>query len=47
LQSRYDAGNAPVFNVCPLKGIIGDYKEQQAEQASRDESVKASEAEKK
>lgn len=34
----------PVFTVCPLKGIIGDYKEeedtqtrQQGDQAKRDE----------
>lgn len=28
----------PVFNVCPAKGIIGDYKKEPTDQAARDKT---------
>ena len=37
----------PVFSVCPVKGIIGDYKKEETDQPSRDKKVNASETEKK
>ena len=30
----------PLFNVCPAKGIIGDYKKEQNAQPSPDKSEK-------
>jgi hypothetical protein len=32
----------PVFGVCPLKGVIGDYKETKAESAPKGQRAPAS-----
>jgi len=32
----------PVFSVCPVKGIIGDYKEDKTDQAAKGKSTPAS-----
>ena len=31
----------PVFSVCPLKGVIGDYKEETKEPAANKDQAKA------
>ena len=34
----------PVFSVCPLKGVIGDYKGDKADQAPKGKKTSASKA---
>ena len=34
----------PVFSVCPLKGVIGDYKGDKADQASKGKKSPAAKA---
>ena len=37
----------PVFNICPAKGIIGDYKKEPTDQAASDKTGKPPETGKK
>lgn len=37
----------PVFNICPVKGIIGDYKKEPTDQAAHDKTANTSETGKK